>query len=74
MEIPSGRKRSRSCAGEGGSEGPGHLPEPIAWIEKLRTTLGGDRSFADLKKHETLLPGTRDRIDTWMQGHPDDYR
>ncbi|MFC8277953.1 hypothetical protein ACFUJR_36570 [Streptomyces sp. NPDC057271] len=55
-------------------KGPGHFPEPIAWIEKLRTTLGGDRSFANLKKHETLLLGTRDRINTWMQGHPDDYR
>ncbi|MER7953209.1 hypothetical protein [Streptomyces sp. NPDC096030] len=55
-------------------KGPGHFPEPIAWIEKLWTTLGGDRSFANLKKHETLLNGTRDRINTWMQGHPDDYR
>ncbi|MDT9689916.1 hypothetical protein Q5762_16520 [Streptomyces sp. P9(2023)] len=55
-------------------KGPGHFPEPIAWIEKLRTTLAGDREFANLKKRQALLIGTRDRINTWMQGHPDDYR
>lgn len=55
-------------------KGPGHFPEPIAWIEKLRTTLAGDREFANLKKHQALLIGTRDRINTWMQSHPDDYR
>lgn len=55
-------------------KGPGHFPEPIAWIEKLRTTLGGDHTYANLKKHQTLLLGTRDRINTWMQDHPDDYR
>ncbi|WP_329113762.1 hypothetical protein [Streptomyces sp. NBC_01353] len=55
-------------------KGPGHFPQPIAWIEELRTTLAGDRSYANLKKHQTLLIGTRDRINTWMQDHPDDYR
>lgn len=55
-------------------KGPGHFPEPIAWIEKLRTTLGGDTTYPNLKKHQTLLISTRDRINTWMQGHPDDYR
>ncbi|MEU9699331.1 hypothetical protein [Streptomyces sp. NPDC047981] len=55
-------------------KGPGHFPEPIAWIEKLRTTLAGDTTYPNLKKHQTLLIGTRDRINTWMQDHPDDYR
>ncbi|MEU9859616.1 hypothetical protein AB0D99_02000 [Streptomyces sp. NPDC047971] len=55
-------------------KGPGHFREPIAWTEELRTTLAGDRSYANLKKHQTRLIGTRDRINTWMQGHPDDYR
>ncbi|MFD9035530.1 hypothetical protein ACFVZW_30975 [Streptomyces sp. NPDC059567] len=55
-------------------KGPGHFPGPIAWIEELRTTPAGDRSYANLKKHQTLLIGTRDRINTWMQDHPDDHR
>jgi hypothetical protein len=55
-------------------KGPGHFSEPIARIEELRTALAGDRSYANLKKHQSLLIGTRDRINTWMQGHPDDYR
>ncbi|WP_308289084.1 hypothetical protein [Streptomyces erythrochromogenes] len=55
-------------------KGPGHFPEPIALIAKLDAELGGDRSFKNLKAHQTLLIGTRDKINTWMQGHPDDYR
>ncbi|MER5883777.1 hypothetical protein ABT160_08100 [Streptomyces sp. NPDC001941] len=55
-------------------KGPGHFPQPIDWIKKLDARLGGDRSFENLKKHETSLVGTRDKINTWMQGHPDDYR
>ncbi|MCI4079945.1 hypothetical protein MRQ86_06235 [Streptomyces sp. MMS21 TC-5] len=55
-------------------KGPGHFPEPIALIAKLDAELGGDRSFKNLKEHQTLLIGTRDKINTWMQGHPDDYR
>ncbi|MEV7521170.1 hypothetical protein [Streptomyces sp. NPDC091371] len=55
-------------------KGPGHFPEPISLIAKLDKELGGDRSFENLKKHQTLLIGTRDKINTWMQGHPDDYR
>ncbi|MEU3745555.1 MULTISPECIES: hypothetical protein [Streptomyces] len=55
-------------------KGPGHFPEPIALIEKLDGELDGDRSFENLKKHRSLLTGTRDRITTWMQDHPDDYR
>ncbi|WP_323139619.1 MULTISPECIES: hypothetical protein [unclassified Streptomyces] len=55
-------------------KGPGHFPEPIALIKKLDAELAGDRSFENLKKHQTLLIGTRDKINVWMQGHPDDYR
>ncbi|MFF4422765.1 hypothetical protein ACFY04_18625 [Streptomyces sp. NPDC001549] len=35
---------------------------------------GGDRSTANLEKHKALLIGTRDGINAWMQGHPDDCR
>ncbi|MFJ7203929.1 hypothetical protein ACIQWR_10410 [Streptomyces sp. NPDC098789] len=55
-------------------KGPGHFPEPIALIAKLDGELAGDRSFDNLKEHQTLLIGTRDKVNTWMQGHPDDYR
>ncbi|MFI0966052.1 hypothetical protein ACH4S8_32360 [Streptomyces sp. NPDC021080] len=55
-------------------QGPGHFKEPLAWIAKLRAGLGDDRSFENLKKHQTLLTGTRDKINAWMQGHPEDYR
>ncbi|MEU3399788.1 hypothetical protein [Streptomyces filamentosus] len=55
-------------------KGPGHFPEPIARMSELNETLGGDSSFENLKKHEKELVGTRDFINTWMQGHPDDYR
>ncbi|POX49865.1 hypothetical protein [Streptomyces sp. Ru72] len=55
-------------------QGPGHFKEPLARIAKLRAELGDDRSFENLKKHQDLLTGTRDRINAWMQGHPEDYR
>ncbi|MFB8024351.1 hypothetical protein ACFQ6U_04375 [Streptomyces sp. NPDC056465] len=55
-------------------QGPGHFEEPLAWIGTLRTGLGGDRSTPNLEKHRSELLGTRDRINTWMQGHPEDYR
>ncbi|PJE94331.1 hypothetical protein CUT44_29190 [Streptomyces carminius] len=55
-------------------KGPGHFPEPIAWIAALRKDIGEDRSFANLKAHQDALFGTRDRINVWMQDHPDDYR
>ncbi|MEU4353982.1 hypothetical protein [Streptomyces virginiae] len=55
-------------------KGPGHFPEPIALVAKLDAELGGDRGFKNLKEHQSLLIGTRDKINTWMQGHPDDYR
>lgn len=55
-------------------QGPAHFKEPLAWIAALRTGLGDDSSFENLKKHQDLLTGTRDKINTWMQGHPEDYR
>lgn len=55
-------------------KGPGHFPEPIEWIARLRSAIGADRSYANLKAHRGELVGTRDRINTWMQDHPDDYR
>ncbi|MER6332884.1 hypothetical protein ABT298_26910 [Streptomyces sp. NPDC001034] len=55
-------------------QGPAHFREPLARIAELRSRLGGDSSFENLKKHQTLLTGTRDRINAWMQGHPEDYR
>ncbi|MBC9731050.1 hypothetical protein H8R17_42220 [Streptomyces sp. TRM68367] len=55
-------------------QGPEHFKEPLAWIAKLRAELGDDSSFKNLKKHQDLLTGTRDKINTWMQGHPEDYR
>ncbi|MEU2829950.1 hypothetical protein ABZ667_14940 [Streptomyces lavendulae] len=47
--------------------GPGHFPEPIAAVAKLDRELGGDRTFENLKKHQSTLIGTRDEINTWMQ-------
>ncbi|WP_433545928.1 hypothetical protein ACQPZG_12800 [Streptomyces sp. CA-294286] len=55
-------------------KGPGHFSEPLAWLKALDAKLGGDRGTANLTKHKTSLIGTRDKINTWMQGHPDDYR
>ena len=55
-------------------QGPGHFKEPLALIAALRTGLGDDSSFENLKKHQDLLTGTRNKINTWMQGHPEDYR
>ncbi|MEX0167974.1 hypothetical protein [Streptomyces sp. LMG1-1-1.1] len=55
-------------------QGPGHFAEPIGRIQQLDGELEGDRSLGNLKKHQSLLIGTRDRINAWMQGHPEDYR
>ncbi|WP_018559490.1 MULTISPECIES: hypothetical protein [unclassified Streptomyces] len=55
-------------------QGPGHFREPLAWTAELRDTLGTDTSFENLKKHQDQLVATRDRINRWMQGHPEDYR
>ncbi|MES9591740.1 hypothetical protein ABWK57_23195 [Streptomyces sp. NPDC094045] len=56
------------------AQGPGHFKEPIAWIATLRRTLKDDTSTDNLEKHRSELIGTRDRINTWMQDHPKDYR
>lgn len=55
-------------------QGPGHFKEPLAWTAELWQELGADRSFGNLRKHQQVLIGTRDRINSWMQGHPEDYR
>ncbi len=55
-------------------QGPGHFEEPLEWTATLRTTLAGDTSTANLEKHFKDLVGTRDRVNSWMQGHPEDYR
>ncbi|MCZ4124648.1 hypothetical protein [Streptomyces sp. H39-S7] len=55
-------------------QGPGHFADPLAWTSRLWDTVGPDRSFANLKRHQTLLLATRGKINTWMQGHPEDYR
>ncbi|MFE0515078.1 hypothetical protein [Streptomyces sp. NPDC058964] len=55
-------------------QGPAHFKEPLARIAALHTELGDDRSFANLKKHQDQLTGARDKINAWMQGHPEDYR
>ncbi|MFE4329223.1 hypothetical protein ACFRQM_07125 [Streptomyces sp. NPDC056831] len=56
------------------AQGPGHFKEPLARFSALRKTLNGDTTTANLEKHRSELIGTRDRINTWMQGHPEDYR
>ncbi|MFE3829431.1 hypothetical protein [Streptomyces sp. NPDC059092] len=54
-------------------KGPAHFPEPLTWIAGLRTTLDGDTSTENLETHRTELISVRDRINVWMQDHPDDY-
>ncbi|WP_328866928.1 hypothetical protein [Streptomyces sp. NBC_00304] len=55
-------------------QGPGHFKEPLGWTATLRTVLAGDTSTANLEKHFKDLVSTRDRINSWMRGHPEDYR
>ncbi|MGM9330834.1 hypothetical protein [Streptomyces murinus] len=55
-------------------QGPGHFEEPLARLAKLWGELGDDTSFENLKKHQDQLTGARDKINAWMQGHPEDYR
>ncbi|MET7645748.1 hypothetical protein ABZS83_19300 [Streptomyces sp. NPDC005426] len=69
-EELAGLDKAMKAAGEGAE----HFKEPLAWMSALRTTLAGDVSTAGLEKHYKDLIGTRDRVNTWMQGHPEDYR
>ncbi|MEU9200583.1 hypothetical protein [Streptomyces sp. NPDC048332] len=62
----------KSMKADGG--GPNHFKEPMGWIGALRTTLAGDTTTDNLEKHRRQLLGTRERVNTWMQGHPEDYR
>ncbi|MFI6859484.1 hypothetical protein ACIBKZ_06180 [Streptomyces sp. NPDC050421] len=56
------------------SGGPDHFKEPLRWLSILHAKVADDSSTANLEKHFDDLVGTRDRINTWMQGHPEDYR
>ncbi|MEU4149075.1 hypothetical protein [Streptomyces sp. NPDC026659] len=55
-------------------QGKSHFATPLAWMDTLHGTLGKDVSFPNLEKHQKLLLGTRDKINTWMKSHPEDYR
>ena len=55
-------------------KGSSHFAGPLTWIRAMQGTLAGDFSFPNLKRHQKLLLGTRDKVNTWMQSHPDDYR
>ncbi|MFD6993936.1 hypothetical protein [Streptomyces sp. NPDC059943] len=54
-------------------KGPGHFKEPLELTSKLWKTLADDTSTPNLEIHRTELIGTRDKINLWMQDHPDDY-
>ncbi|MGC5342243.1 hypothetical protein [Streptomyces sp. DT171] len=70
----NGELRGLDEAMRADSKGPAHFKEPLAWMGAMRKSLGNDWSVDNLEKHRSELIGTRDRINTWMQGHPDDYR
>ncbi|MDX3762809.1 hypothetical protein [Streptomyces sp. AK02-04a] len=55
-------------------KGSGHFAGPLTWIRAMQDTLRGDFSFPNLQRHQKLLLGTRDKVNTWMQSHPADYR
>lgn len=55
-------------------KGTAHFRHPLAWIGQMQAALDGDFTFDNLHKHQSLLVTTRDKINTWMQSHPDDYR
>lgn len=55
-------------------KGAAHFGQPLAWMGQMQTALRGDYTFDNLRKHQSLLVATRDKINTWMQSHPDDYR
>ncbi|WP_328888847.1 hypothetical protein [Streptomyces sp. NBC_00316] len=54
--------------------GTDHFGEPVVRIATRRRTLNGDTSGVNVEKHPSKPFGTRDRINTWMQGHLEDYR
>ncbi|MFJ3970627.1 hypothetical protein ACIPYR_21140 [Streptomyces parvus] len=56
------------------TKGPGHFKKPLADMKALFDKLGDDRSEPHLEKHFSEIVGTRDSVNAWMQGHPDDYR
>ncbi|MEU6477191.1 hypothetical protein ABZ858_09920 [Streptomyces sp. NPDC047017] len=57
-----------------GPKTPSHFATPVSEIHSMQESFGGDFSFPNLKRHQKLLLSTRDRVNTWMQSHPEDYR
>ncbi len=55
-------------------KGTGHFAGALTRIRAMQDALEGDFSFENLKRHQKLLLDTREEVNTWMQGHPDDYR
>ncbi|WP_030911836.1 hypothetical protein [Streptomyces sp. NRRL F-5126] len=55
-------------------KGHAHFAAPIARIRAMQHDFKGDFSFPSLKQHKQLLTATRDKVNAWMQGHPEDYR
>ncbi|TXL88807.1 hypothetical protein [Streptomyces sp. IB2014 016-6] len=70
---PRARRPRLRRRDEADPKGPGHSQEPLELTSKLRKTLRDDTSTPNLEKHRPELIGTRDKINLWMQDHPDDY-
>ncbi|MEY9846639.1 hypothetical protein ABH940_003726 [Streptacidiphilus sp. BW17] len=56
------------------SEGQPHFRLPLGWIAQTQAAFHDDVSFDNLDKHQKLLLSTRDRINSWIQAYPQDYR
>ncbi|MEU7563308.1 hypothetical protein [Streptomyces eurythermus] len=76
------RWSSAPAPADTGAQEPPATPAPAAspGPERVRDAFAGlqatldDTSTENLEAHRTELTGVRDRIDSWMQGYPDDYR
>jgi hypothetical protein len=55
-------------------KGPEHFAGALVSLDELDRLLGDDASADHLRAHQEELFGTRDRVNLWMQDHPDDYR
>ncbi|SED57071.1 hypothetical protein SAMN05216483_4089 [Streptomyces sp. 2131.1] len=54
------------------ADDPAHFSEPLKWLAALDKAVADDTT--SLEDDRDKLIGTRDRINQWMQGHPEDYR
>ncbi|WP_330452385.1 MULTISPECIES: hypothetical protein [unclassified Streptomyces] len=54
------------------ADDPAHFSEPLKWLADLDKAVADDGT--GLEGDRDKLIGTRDRINQWMQGHPEDYR